>query len=247
MKFFSCTAILLVLMSAAVQAEPVKLANGEWAPYQSEQLKNGGFITQFTKEAFAAAGYEVEFAYMPWTRGYEDAKDGKYDGSIIWSKNAEREADFLFSEPIIRLSTSLFQQKGKNMPISGMSDLAGKRVGGMIGYTYGTEEMEEAGQLKIQRVSDAENNMQKLMHGRLDFVLEDTDVGKELILNMNIGDKIEANPTTINQRDYYLIISKKSPRAQELIDAFNRGMAKLNEDGKLDSYREASARGEYKM
>ena len=95
------------------------------------------------------------------------------------------------------------------MPIIGMADLAGKRVGGMIGYTYGTEEMEEAGQLKIQRVSDAENNMQKLIHGRLDFVLEDTDVGKELILNMNISDKVEANPTTINQRNYYLLISKK--------------------------------------
>lgn len=145
---------------------------------------------------------------MPWKRGYEDAKDGKYDGSIIWSKNSEREADFLFSDPIIRLSTSLFQQKGKNMPIIGMADLAGKQVGGMIGYTYGTEEMEEAGQLKIQRVSDAENNMQKLMHGRLDFLLEDTDVGKELILKMNISDKVEANPTTINQRDYYLLISK---------------------------------------
>ncbi len=247
MKRYTFAGVFLLLVALTTQAEPVKLANGEWAPYQSEQLKHGGFITQFTKEVFEAAGYQVDYTYMPWKRGFEEAKDGKYDGSIIWSKNAEREADFLFSDPIIRLSTSLFQQTGKDMPISGMADLAGKRVGGMIGYTYGTEEMEESGQLKIERVSDAENNMKKLLAGRLDFVLEDTDVGKELILNMGIQDKVKPNPTTINQRDYYLIISKKSPRAQELIDAFNRGMAKLNEDDKLDAYREASARGEYKM
>ncbi|ASP38088.1 amino acid ABC transporter substrate-binding protein [Bacterioplanes sanyensis] len=240
-------AITLSWLAITSQAEPVKLANGEWAPYQSEQLKHGGFISQIISEVFAAEGYQTEFSYMPWKRGFEETKNGKMDGAFIWSKDEERQQHFLFSDPVITLSTSLFQQVGKSISISGPEDLAGKQVGGIIGYNYGTEALEESGKLKIQRIAEAEGNFKKLELGRLDIVLEDTDVGAEQVNRLGLGDKIVANPTTINQRDFYLLISKKSPRAQELVDAFNRGLAKLKADGKLEAYRAASVRGEYKQ
>jgi polar amino acid transport system substrate-binding protein len=245
MQWLPCVA--LILLSLVVQAEPVKLANGEWPPYQSQQLKHGGYISQFTKEAFAAAGYEVEYAYLPWKRGYEEAKAGIFDGSIIWSKNAERAKDFWFSDPIFELSTSLFQRIDMEYDIQSVDDLVGLELGGMIGYIYGTEELENAGLIEIQRNTSTQANFKKLMLGRLDIALESTDVGHELVQQMGISDRVKAHPTTINHRDYYLIISKNSPRAQELLDAFNRGMDKLKAQGKLKAYREASARGEYKM
>ena len=58
-------------------AEVVTLASGEWAPYQSKNLKNGGFISQVITESFAEEGYEVKFVYLPWKRGFEEAKAGR--------------------------------------------------------------------------------------------------------------------------------------------------------------------------
>lgn len=234
-----------IFLSVA-QADTVKLANGEWAPYQSKSLKNGGFITQIVKEAFEAEGYQVEFTYMPWKRGFEEAKAGKFDGSLIWSKNPDREQFFHYTNSVITLSTGLFQQKSKPVSWSSKEDLKNFKIGGVTGYAYGVEDMEKAGQIKIQRIASAENNYKKLSAGRLDIVLEDMDVGMETITKLNLTDKIEPNAKTLSARDYFVIISKNSPRSVELVEAFNRGLEKLKAEGKLEAYREASIQGQYK-
>ncbi|MDN3611911.1 substrate-binding periplasmic protein [Vibrio ostreicida] len=234
------------VFAAFAQANTVKLANGEWAPYQSKSLKNGGFITQIVREAFEAEGYQVEFTYMPWKRGFEDSKVGKFDGSLIWSKNPERQQFFHYTNTVITLSTALFQQKARPVTWSSEEDLAQFKIGGVTGYAYGIEQLENSGKLTIQRIASAENNYKKLSAGRLDIVLEDMDVGMETITNLKLTDKLEPNPKTLTTREYFVIISKKSPRAQELTDAFNRGLAKLEAEGKLDAYRQASIEGKYK-
>ncbi|CAM2853917.1 substrate-binding periplasmic protein [Vibrio neptunius] len=235
-----------LLFTSLAHANTVKLANGEWAPYMSKSLKNGGFMTQIVKEAFEAEGYQVEFTYMPWKRGFEESKAGSFDGSLIWGKNPDREQFFHFTDSVITLSTGLFQQKSKPINWSKKEDLKDFKIGGVTGYAYGVEDMEKTGEINIQRIASAENNYKKLSAGRLDIVLEDMDVGMELVTKLNLADKIEPNAKTLSARDYFVIISKKSPRAQELVDAFNRGLAKLKAEGKLDAYREASIRGEYK-
>ncbi|KLN63479.1 substrate-binding periplasmic protein [Vibrio sp. VPAP30] len=228
-------------------ANTVKLANGEWAPYQSKSLKEGGFMTQIVREAFEAEGYSVEFDYMPWKRGFEEAKSGNYDGSLIWSKNPDREQHFLYSDPVITLSTALFQQKSKPVTWSSREDLSALKVGGVTGYAYGIEDLEKAGTVKVQRIASAENNYKKLKAGRLDVVLEDMDVGMETITKLGLTGAIEPNSKMLTERDYFVIISKKSPRSQELLEAFNRGLAKLESAGKLDEYRQASIEGKYKQ
>ncbi|USD43643.1 transporter substrate-binding domain-containing protein [Vibrio sp. SCSIO 43135] len=242
-----CLLLASLMFVGVSSANTVKLANGEWAPYQSKSLKNGGFISQLVQEAFEAEGYQVEYTYMPWKRGFEESKAGKLDGSLIWSKNPEREQFFHYSDPVITLSTSLFQRKDKPVTWRAREDLSAFKVGGVTGYAYGIEDLEKDGTIKIQRISSAENNYKKLAAGRLDIVLEDTDVGLETINKLNLTGKLEPNDKTLTARNYFVIISKKSPRAQELVDAFNRGLMKLKEQGKLDKYREASIRGEYKQ
>ncbi|EFP96606.1 transporter substrate-binding domain-containing protein [Vibrio caribbeanicus] len=238
---------IIVCLSSVTHAKTVKLANGEWAPYCSDKLKHGGFITHIVREAFEAEGYTVEFDYLPWKRGFEQAKAGNYDASLVWSKNDERQQFFLYSDPVITLSTALFQQKAKPISWSSKSDLANYKIGGVTGYAYGIEDLEKTGKVKVQRIASPENNYKKLSAGRLDIVLEDTDVGLETVTKLGLRDKIEPNAKPLTERDYFVIVSKKSPQKQEILDAFNRGLAKLKAQGKLEAYREASVRGEYKM
>ena len=64
----SCLLIVLLLTSYLAVAEKITLANGEWAPYLSENLKHYGYISRIVKEAFEEEGYEVEYVFLPWKR-----------------------------------------------------------------------------------------------------------------------------------------------------------------------------------
>lgn len=239
-------ALMLIFMSSVSLAEKITLANGEWAPYLSKSLKHYGYMSHIVTEAFAEEGYEVKYVFLPWKRGFEDAKKGKYDGSLIWGYNEERAASFHYSDTVAELGSSLFHQKDKAIQWSVPADLKNYHIGGVIGYAYGIEDLEKAGTVKIDRIGNADSNYKKLAGGRLDIVLEDTEVGYETLAKLGLKEKITAHPKTLQARKYSVIISKKSPRAQKLLDAFNAGLKKLIADGRYEQYLQASRRGEYK-
>ncbi len=238
--------VIFALSSTANAAEKITLANGEWAPYLSKNLKHYGYMSHIVSEAFAEEGIEVEYVFLPWKRGFEDAKEGKYPGSLIWGHNDDRAKDFLYSDIVAELGTSLFYNKNNPVEWSEPIDLKKYKMGGVIGYAYGIEELERQGVLKIERISNDVGNYKKLAAGRLDIVLEDTEVGHESINKLGMKDQFSVHPKTLKSRKYSVIISKKAPNAQALIDAFNRGLKKLMDDGRYQKFLEASRRGEYK-
>ncbi|WLQ13632.1 transporter substrate-binding domain-containing protein [Hahella aquimaris] len=238
--------VVLCLITSFAQAEKITLANGEWAPYLSENLKHHGFMSRIVKDAFAEEGIEVDYVFLPWKRGYEDAKEGKFEGTLIWGYNDERAKDFYFSDTVATLGTSLFYNKDNPIDWSAPEDLAKYKVGGIIGYAYGIEELENQGAVKIDRIGNEEGNYKKLAAGRLDIVLEDTEVGIESITRFGFADKLIPHPKTLEPRKYSVLISKKTPNAQHLLDAFNRGLKKVIEDGRYDKYLQESRKGEYK-
>ena len=65
--------ITFALVANLSFAEKITLANGEWAPYLSKGLKHSGYMSHIVSEAFAEEGIEVEYVFLPWKRGFEDA------------------------------------------------------------------------------------------------------------------------------------------------------------------------------
>ena len=41
--------------------------------------------------AFAKAGVQVEYVFLPWTRALVETRDGKWDATAAWGRNAERD------------------------------------------------------------------------------------------------------------------------------------------------------------
>jgi len=193
--------IFYSLIPFANSAEKITLANGEWAPYLSKDLKQYGYISHIVTEAFAEEGIQVEYVFLPWKRGFEEAKDGKYQGSLIWGYNEERAQDFLYSDTVADLGTSLFHQKSKTIEWTEAADLKDYRIGGVVGYAYGVEDLEKSGVLKIDRIGKDVGNYKKLAAGRLDIVLEDTEVGFETINKLGMTDQLTAHPKTLKSQN----------------------------------------------
>ena len=240
------TFLIMGLIASMALAEKVTLANGDWAPYMAKNLKQYGYMSHIVKEAFGAEGVEVSYVFLPWKRGFEDAKAGTYQGSLIWGFNEERAKDFLFSDPVAQLGTSLFHLKSKAFDWNKPEELKGLKIGGVVGYAYGVEDLETKGVLKILRIGSAEANYRKLSSGRIDIVLEDTEVGHGLVSKLGLADTITAHPKTLKPRKYSVIISKKVANAQHLLEAFNKGLKTIKSDGRYQKFLEASRRGEYK-
>lgn len=241
----------VVVTEAPEQTSKITLASGEWSPYVSENLEHEGVVSRIVREAFALKGVEVEFVYLPWKRSMEEAKIGKWHGTLPWLKNEEREEDFYFTEPIAYENVLFFYKEDSGFDWETISDLEGYKIGGTVGYFYGDEfdNAEKDGRITIERATEDEMNFQKLAAGRVDIVICEIDVGYELIDKVfppEEAEKIVHHPRSISANPLYLLLSKNVEGNEELIEPFNRGLKRLDESGKLDQYWEESRRGDYK-
>lgn len=209
----------------------VTLANGEWAPYQGQNLEGNGPASMVVREAFESQGWTVEFDYLPWARGLADTQAARFDGTFLYSYNEERGADFHYSDPVIELETVVFSRVDNPIEWTSEEDLKGLVLGAVIAYDYGF--VTEAAGYNLDRVAEPSANYQKLAAGRVDAVLEEVFVGLGLAESVGVADSVQFYPRPIKADPYHLIVSRSHPDAEVIIDTFNAGLAEITRNGRL--------------
>jgi len=253
MKFFT---IFLVLLAVSFSVDcpaqdTIRIANGEWPPFQSKKLKHYGVASRVVTEAFELEGVKVEYQFLPWERGIQLAKQGKINGTMVWSKTPDREKDFMFTDPICFGITVFFHHQDFQFEWQTIDDLKDLRIGGTIGFNYGSvfEEAEKQGKIKVSRVPADKINFRKLLKNRIDIFPLDIETGHD-ILKKEFPPQ-EISKFTYNKEKplrtiaYGLMLSKGLKSNENYLKLFNKGLKKLKESGKYDQYFAESARGEY--
>lgn len=234
--------IFLVLLPvwcapSAWSGESVTLTNGEWPPYHSQAMPGGGVGSMIYREAFALAGIEVEYEFLPWKRAYEKAKHGGAQGSVSWLKRPEREKHFRYSDPVMDSRTVFFYNQKSGFDWQDFEDLKDMRIGTAVGQ-ISPGKLQEAvlkGSGKIEVVRSYEQGMRLLIAGRLDTFYCNQHVGNHLLKTTFRGETdILPHPKPLQKGDNYLIISRKVPDGQRFIERFNRGLQLLRESGRYD-------------
>jgi polar amino acid transport system substrate-binding protein len=140
MKCKQLLAVLMLLCSPLSQAQPPEellISVGDWPPYLSADLQHGGVIAHLISDLFADEGYQVNFQFLPWPRAYAAAAAGRFDATAVWMHKGEREADFLFSAPLLDEQFVFFHLKNQPFDWQEFTDLNGMRLGGGLEYSYG--------------------------------------------------------------------------------------------------------------
>lgn len=230
-------ALLLPLLSLSfslpVAAQSVIIANGDWAPYLGKDLPHGGPVAHLVSEAFATQGWTVTYDYLPWKRGYLMAEKAQLDGSIVWSRNEEREAVMLYSDSVVHLDTVVFYENSRPVTWEEPEDLKGLRLGGVLGYDYASIKAEDG--YNVSLIGEPKNNYLKLVADRLDGVMEERLVGLNLAKEAGVLDQVGYHPTRIKSNPYYFIVGKENPRGEEIIRVFNAGLNELKNSGRYDA------------
>jgi len=235
----SPSAPLTVAPTAAPTATNiVRLTNGEFAPYLSENLPHYGLASRIVSEAFAVKGITVEYGFFPWARSLDLAREGEWDGSVVWHKTPEREVDFYFSDSVVENRDVFFHLKSYTFDWQAMKDLAGLRIGGTIDYNYGETFMqaEQAKQISVERIASDKLNFQKLLGGRIDIFPLDLEVGLSLLRESFTPEEaaqITYHPLPMQTSPFSLMLSKKIARNVELMELFNAGLQELKDSGRL--------------
>ncbi len=233
--------LLLAIFSttAAGEDKVVHLDSGEYAPYYSQSMPGYGVVSRIVIQAFALEGYRVEINWFPWARAYRNVANGLVHGSFTGAKTPEREKLFYYSDPIIRNEIVFFHLKQFPFTWNELEDISDIPIGGTLGYGYSKEfaAAEKAGKIKVERVGNDETNFRKLLGKRVKLFPISKHVGlyklNQSFTAVDIS-SLSCHSTPLVSNNVHLILSKKQTENEQLLQVFNRGLAKLKQAGNYD-------------
>ena len=121
----------------------------------------------------------------------------------------------------------LVGRSGADVSAKKLSDLQGKRVAIVEGYSYG-DEIELAGPVFV-RSSSEEDSLARLLKGSVDYTLMDELVVQYIVSNYpkESEAKLQIGSTPLLKRELYFAVRRTRPDAESIIARFNaqlRGM-----------------------
>lgn len=219
----------------------MRFSTGEWSPYISQKLPQGGPLLNIVRDAFAAEGIHIEFEFMPWIRAMEQARLGEVTGTAAWSYNDERNKSFTYSDSIYDIEYSFFYLRKSRFDWQHLSDVQGLKVGVTRGYFYNDDFVEFSKQNKqdITTVSSEEQLFKMLLSGRVDVVLASTPVGYHIMRNrLPAGAewKITHHRKPLAVEPIHVLFSRRIKTNFILAEKFNRGLNTLKLKRKFSEY-----------
>ena len=225
----SCAALGMVLPTPS-QAATAQLVTGDYPPFSSENTPAKGVMTEVVVAAFKEQGVAAQLRFMPWQRGYMEARSGLHTGTFPYVKNEERQRDFLFSKPLYPDVVRLFVLSDKDLPI----DWVDKGICVPQGYNIARVapfiEMQRA---RMERPPGMLNCFQMLRLGRVHAVWS-SEVVAEFITRELRQEGLSFKPLNVGLEypvELYLIVSRQLPQAQQWVDRFNQGLGKIQKNG----------------
>lgn len=219
---------------AGAEAKELKLAAPEWEPYTGEHLQQSGVAAEIAATAFKRSGYTVEYHFMPWVRVQRDVARGKYDAACFGYFSEERERTFLLSEPIMSSVLGFFALKSSDIRFDDLHDLKGRKIGVVRGY-INSAQFDAATYLDKDEAQSDVVNFKKLIAGRVEMIVCDKLVGLSIIHDSFAGhkDDIVFLEPSLQSQALHLMLSRKIPEGQKIVDDFNAGLSQMRHDGTI--------------
>ncbi len=247
-RLFTIVPLLFSLCYISGEDKTVSLATLNWAPYIDETLENNGFVYEIVETVFKRSGYTIEVNFYPWARSVIVVESGSMDALFPEYYGEERLESFVFSAPFADGPVGLYKRVDLDVDwtvdpskkqTEALRHLKEYKFGTVRGY-INTEEFDNADFLNKEETTSDESNILKLKGKRIDFIFIDKFVAQHLINTKypEYKDTLEFMEPPMDNNQFYLAFSKNSPDHLEKLDAFNRGLKIIRDDGTYDKILE---------
>ena len=192
-----------------------------------------GVYPVLLKAVFDRLGVPLKLQAFPWKRALLELDRGIAGVGGIY-KNEVRLLKYDYSDPMFVERIAVYYNKNSPIKYNSIEDLYGKRVGVILGWSYGDDfDLARAyDQILVEPVVDVEQNFEKLSRGRIDALLAVVESGDSLLANGRYEDLVMAK-TLLLANPAHLAFLKKAKQLP-LIERFNKELAEMKKDGSLD-------------
>lgn len=226
---------LLVLTVAAsllgsAQAPPLMLVSTAWPPFTNEPGQPR-FALDLVEAALARFDMTAKTTIVSPAQFTSALLDGPFDGSAATWRDPERERVLFFSQPYLENRLVLVGRRGVDVSAKQLSDLRGKRIAVVEGYSYG-DAIDSAG-LLVVRTGSEEDSLTRLLKGDVDYTLMDELVVQYIISNhpQESATRLQIGSTPLLTRELYFTMRRTRPDAQSVITRFNAQLRGMITDG----------------
>ena len=207
----------------------------EWPPimYRSGALIDGAGPA-LVKKIFDDLGVTVEFPQTgTWDEVQAKARTGEVDLLVAAYKTTEREGYMVYSVPYTTDPVSIFVARGKAFPFDSWEVLVSKKGIAMVGDSYGQAFDDfAAARLQLRRVATSTEAFNLVSSGQADYLLYSLYAGDDYLKKTGAASQFESLPKVVNEENFYITISKKSPYVTYL-PLLNQQLAKYKADGTI--------------
>jgi polar amino acid transport system substrate-binding protein len=234
----------LILTGTALQAQELVQFDAANPPFMfAKEGTAAGLYPALFQEAFQRMGVKATFAAVPWKRALEDTDSGKAGTGGIY-QNADRLAKYDFSDPYFEERLAVFVIAGKEFPFTKASDLKGKVLNAILGWSYGEDfdGLVKDGRIKVELTDSDKTNFAKLLAGRNEAVVATVESGNSTIKALKAEGKVVMLPHMLSVSKVYLAFGKSANKSALLV-SFNKAIGAMKKDGTFDSIVAASFSG----
>ncbi|MBK5200138.1 MAG: transporter substrate-binding domain-containing protein [Spirochaetaceae bacterium] len=214
-------------------------SNCEWPPLEFVD-KNGamvGFEIDLINEIANETGYKFVIKNVSWDGIFAGLANGAYDGVASGvSVTEERKATLNFSTTYLKVTQAIICLSENNKPATTIKELAGKKVGVLIGST-GDIMLQDSGlDVKIMSYDSIALAVEDLLNGNLSAVVTDSVVaGEYVVSNKVFAGKLKVSGKSEDNVEPIAMCFKKGD--SKTTDIINKGLKALEENGKLDELK----------
>lgn len=203
----------------------------DWCPFScnSPITEKPGIVTEIVKEAFASAGFELDYRYLSWARAIKLAEQDQLSG-LLGAYLADLPNFITTKNPIIRSRDCFFVNNDDVWKYQDSQSLTSRKIGIIKDYTYG-ETIEKMKKQKANKVffestgEDALNqNIKKLELKRLDTLLEN-----EMVIGyLKSQGKLPAFKSVgcLEKKDIYVVFNPKNPKNKDYVKVVDQFLEK---------------------
>lgn len=233
--FIMTTVFLIVLcLYSQTKAENYVFVTLEFPPleYIGEDGDPQGIAVDIVKRIMSSLGHTVNIKVYPWARALDMVRDGEVDAIFTIYKTPEREAFLDYSaEVLIPQIVAFYVKKGSPITFNGdLNALKDKQIGVISTISYGIKFDQMRAQLQLQRVERLEQNFQKLLSHRIDFLISNIYMADWELQKAQLSDEIVRLPQEVERVPSYIGFSKQRGLTT-LRDQFDQELLKLKASG----------------
>lgn len=194
-------------------SDPLTLVCDIWPPYQIQgQEQIVGFSADLVRAVAKEAAIPIHIIHAyPWKRALLMLETGQADG--LFSANYAENRLAFAKYPPIPLTESpwvIWVRKNTGMEYTSLSDLQGRRVGVVAGYSYTPEFWKVLRSVGLPEEAYSDTlNFRKLAAGRLDMLVAEQHNGHYIVNQEGIDNVLPLPLHPIKVDGLYLIFNRK--------------------------------------